>query len=123
MTVNPTQTTNVSQTICEGESVTIGTQTFTTSGNHTVVLQTSLGCDSTVNLALTVNPIKATNVSQTICEGESVTIGTQTFTTSGNHTVVLQTSLGCDSTVDSALTVNLKPTTPSITQSNDTLYL
>ncbi|MEZ5054249.1 MAG: hypothetical protein R2807_05710 [Chitinophagales bacterium] len=39
----------ISQTICEGESVTIGTQTFTTSGNHTVVLQTSLGYDSTVN--------------------------------------------------------------------------
>ncbi|MEZ5054247.1 MAG: hypothetical protein R2807_05700 [Chitinophagales bacterium] len=55
-------------------------------------MQTSLGCDATINLALTVNPIKTTNVSQTICEGESVTIGTQTFTTSGNHTVVLQTS-------------------------------
>ncbi|MEZ5054248.1 MAG: hypothetical protein R2807_05705 [Chitinophagales bacterium] len=29
-----------------------------------------LGCDSTVNLALTVNPIQTTNVSQTICEGK-----------------------------------------------------
>jgi hypothetical protein len=44
----------------------------------------SEGCDSTVNLALTVNPIKTTNITNVICSGESVTVGNDVFTESGN---------------------------------------
>ena len=122
LSVNPTATTNISRTICEGQSVTIGSTTYTTTGTHTTVLQTSLGCDSTVILTLTVNPTPTTNISRTICEGQSVTVGSTTYTATGTHTTVLQTSLGCDSTVILNLTVNAIPQTPVITQSNDTLY-
>ncbi len=116
--VIPTSTTNFSQTICDGEKVTIGSDIYTTTGNHTTVLQTTLGCDSTVNLILTVNPAKTTNISRAICEDESVMIGSSTFNTQGNHTVLLQTSLGCDSTVNLDLTIKptpkieFAPTTP-----------
>ncbi len=122
VSVNPTKTTNIAQTICSNGSVTIGNQTFNTDGLHTVVLQTSLGCDSTVNLTLTVNPTKTTDIAQTICSNGSVTVGNQTFNTEGLHTVVLQTSLGCDSTVNLTLTVEQLPATPSISQSHDTLF-
>ncbi len=107
--VNPKKTTSFSQTICSDDSVVVGGQVFKTSGLHTVVLQTSLSCDSTVNLTLTVNPVKTTNLSQTICQGESASAGGQSFTTNGIHTVVLQTSKGCDSIVNLTLTVNPKP--------------
>ncbi len=106
VTVRPVKVSNITRVICQGQSVTVGTRTFTSTGNYTVVLQTSQSCDSTVNLALTVNPTKVTNISKTICQGQSVTVGSQTFTTSGNYTVVLQTSQACDSTVNLALTVN-----------------
>ncbi|MBK9329074.1 MAG: PKD domain-containing protein [Sphingobacteriales bacterium] len=106
LTVNPTAITQFSRTICQGESVTIGNQTFTTPGNYNVHLQTSLGCDSSVYLTLTVNPTAITQFSRTICQGESVTIGNQSFTTPGNYNVHLQTSLGCDSSVYLTLTVN-----------------
>jgi predicted SnoaL-like aldol condensation-catalyzing enzyme len=117
LTVNPTSITQFSRTICQGESVTIGNQTFTTPGNYNVHLQTSLGCDSSVYLTLTVNPTAITQFSRTICQGDSVTIGNQTFTTPGNYNVHLQTSLGCDSSVYLTLTVN--PT--AITQFSRTI--
>ena len=105
LTVHPHKTVNLTQTICQGASVIVGTQTFTTTGNYTVKLQTANGCDSTVNLNLTVNPTKKTNLTQTICQGESVKVGSQTFTTSGTHVVILPTSLGCDSTITLVLNV------------------
>ncbi len=122
LTVNPKKVTDIVRVICEGESVTVGTEVFTANGNYTTHLQTSKGCDSTVNLALTVNPKKVTDISIIICEGQSVTVGTDIFTANGNYTTHLQTSAGCDSTVNLALTVNQVPSTPAITQSNDTLY-
>ncbi len=122
LTVNPTKTTSISRTICQGESVTIGTSIYTTTGISTTHLQTSLMCDSAIILNLTVNPTKTTNLSRTICQGESVTIGTSVYTATGISTTHLQTSLTCDSAVVLNLTVNPLPSTPSITQSNDTLY-
>jgi len=119
--VNPTKTINLAQIICANDSVVIGGTSFNTSGNHTVTLQTSLGCDSIINLALTVNPTKTTNLTRSICDGESVTIGNTTYNTSGSHTVTLQTSLGCDSIVHLALTVNSIPATPTLSYRNDTL--
>ncbi|HNY55069.1 MAG TPA: T9SS type A sorting domain-containing protein, partial [Chitinophagales bacterium] len=65
---------------------------------------------------------KVTDIVRVICEGESVTVGTEVFTANGDYTTHLQTSTGCDSMVNLALTVNQVPSTPAITQSNDTLY-
>lgn len=120
--VNPTKTTNLSQIICANDSIVIGTSVFNTSGNHTATLQTSLGCDSIINLNLTVNPTKQINIIESICLGDSIIIGTTVFNTTGNYNIPFQTSNGCDSIVNLALTVNTIPTTPTITQSSDTLY-
>ncbi len=50
--------------------------------------------------------------SPTICTGQSVTVGTHTYTTQGTYKDTLTTYSGCDSTVTTILTVN---TTPTIT--------
>lgn len=105
MVVSQAGSSNVTQTICEGQGVTIGNQTFTQQGNYTVTIQNQQGCDSTVNLTLNVNPIKRTDISRTICEGESVTIGNQTFSQQGNYSVTLQSAQNCDSIVNLTLTV------------------
>jgi gliding motility-associated-like protein len=105
VTVNPIRSTSLIQAICQGESVTVGPRTFTTTGNYTVGLTTSLGCDSVITLDLTVNPVKTTNLRQTLCEGQFATVGGQTFLQSGIYTVELQTSNSCDSTVILDLTV------------------
>jgi gliding motility-associated-like protein len=104
--VNPSKVTNLTRVICQGASVTIGNSVFTTTGNFSVVLSSSLGCDSTVNLDLTVNPVKATLLRDTICEGDSIQVGSQTFYTAGTFVVPLLTSQECDSIVTLELFVN-----------------
>jgi len=105
LTIAPKPVTNISQTICQGEVVAVGSEIFSTEGLHTVVLQSALGCDSTINLTLMVNPTVSVALNQTICEDDTITIGTQSFTEQGNYSIVLQTSTGCDSTVNLNLTV------------------
>ncbi|MDB5228891.1 MAG: hypothetical protein JWN78_3084 [Bacteroidota bacterium] len=109
--VNPVKTSTQDPVICQGESVTVGNHTYTSSGTFTDILQTSKGCDSTVTTNLTVNPVKATTQNPVICQGGSVTVGNHTYTSSGTFTDILQTSKGCDSTVTTNLTVNPVKTT------------
>lgn len=47
--------------------------------------------------------------SPTICAGESITVGLNTYNTSGTYTDSLVSSAGCDSIVTTNLTVNLMP--------------
>ncbi len=121
LVINPNRTTALNETVCDGNGIIVGSTLYTSQGNYVVHLQTSAGCDSTVTLNLTVNPTKTTNLSPSICEGESVTVGTSTYTTTGNFTDHLQTSLGCDSTVNTNLTVNPIPSKPVINLQNDSL--
>jgi gliding motility-associated-like protein len=108
LTVNPVKNTNLNRTICQGQSVVVGTHTYTQAGNFTDTLKTSGGCDSIVRLALIVNPKKTTSRAQTICQGQSITIGTHTYTQAGNYSDTLRTSLGCDSIVSLTLSVTSK---------------
>ncbi len=97
--------TNLTETICSGASFIVGSQTFTTSGIYVVNLKSAGGCDSIVNLDLKVVSQVETNLTESICTGSSFTIGTQTFTTTGNYIVNMKAIGGCDSTVNLNLTV------------------
>ncbi|MFN5984790.1 MAG: MopE-related protein [Fluviicola sp.] len=79
--------------------------TYTTSGNYQHVLPNanSVGCDSTINLALTINNPASTTLNQTACT--SYTFGTQTLTASGTYVDSLTTVNGCDSIVTLNLTI------------------
>ena len=114
LTVNPVKTTELEATICEGQSY--SENNFDVAGTevgeftYTQNLETYLGCDSTVTLTLTVNPVKATELTATICQGQTYT--ENNFDVAGEeagvftYTQNLETSLGCDSTVTLTLTVN-----------------
>ncbi|MEI7594701.1 MAG: gliding motility-associated C-terminal domain-containing protein, partial [Bacteroidota bacterium] len=106
LTVNPVYNITASAQICSGSTYQLGSQALTTSGTYTEVFQTVQGCDSTVNLTLTVNPVYNTTTSAQICSGSTYQLGSQALTTSGTYTEVFQTVLGCDSTVNLNLTVN-----------------
>lgn len=72
LSVNPTYTGTENGTICNGESYQFGGQGYTVAGNYPVTFQTINGCDSTVTLNLTVNPIPTINAvaNQSLCNGE-----------------------------------------------------
>ena len=116
LTVNPTYNMTDVATICDGQSYAFGTQTLTTTGSYTEIFTSALGCDSTVTLTLTVNPVYNTTDAVAICDGQSYGFGTQTLTTSGTYTETFQSVNNCDSTVVLTLTVNpVYTTTDAVT--------
>jgi hypothetical protein len=106
--IKPTKTVTQNVSLCSGSSITVGTHTYTTSGTYTDVLLATNGCDSTVTTILIIKPTQAFTQNVSLCSGSSITVGTQTYTTSGTYTDVLLATNGCDSTVTTILII--KPT-------------
>ena len=97
--------TNLVQTICNNQSVKIGTQTFKTSGNYSVKLSSSNGCDSIVNLNLTVKPTVSKILNVAICQGSSFKIGNKIYKKQGAYKDTLVAKNGCDSVVFLSLAI------------------
>jgi gliding motility-associated-like protein len=95
-------------TTCE-LNYTLNNITYDTTGTYVQVLLNARGCDSLLRLYLTINPKQHTTIDTTICEGQPYFAGGSNQTTSGTYTDVLQTYLGCDSTVTTNLVINKKP--------------
>ncbi len=91
--------------ICFGESYQIGGQEFDQAGTFQINLISASGCDSIVNLTLTVLPQISNYQESTICAGETFTVGTNQYSQTGLYTTTLQSVNGCDSVVVTDLTV------------------
>ena len=61
--------------ICQGDTYMVGDSAFNQTGNYQVDFLNENGCDSLVNLALTVIPPSFDTISATICQGDSVALG------------------------------------------------
>ena len=61
-------------------------------------------------LALTINPTFDENLNFNLCEGESIIVGSETYTTGGNFVQNLNTTESCDSTVNISITMYDQPT-------------
>ncbi|NCC19227.1 MAG: T9SS type A sorting domain-containing protein, partial [Bacteroidia bacterium] len=94
-----------------------------TAGLHTRNLQTTKGCDSTVNLTLTINQPTTTNITAAICQGETYNLNGFNVSTAGLHTQNLQTYKGCDSTVNLTLNINELSTPTNLTLNNIANYI
>lgn len=123
-----------SPVVCAGQSVTVGSNTYTMNGTYTDILTSMHGCDSTVTTNLTVNPLPAVSLSfpsnvHRVClydgnvalSGESPTNGTYSGTgvsgTSfnpvtagvGTHTIIYTYTdvNGCVNTATDTINVDL----------------
>ena len=110
-TVNPVDTTQQAQAICQGNTFNFYGTPLTTAGTYYHTLTSSLSCDSVVNLTLTVNPIDTTQQMNSICEGNSYNFYGTPLTTAGTYYHTLASSLSCDSVIKLTLTVNPVDTT------------
>ncbi|MFT5383465.1 MAG: gliding motility-associated-like protein, partial [Saprospiraceae bacterium] len=92
--------------LCFGETLTVGTTTYSTSGPILENLISPEGCDSLVTGTLVIlNEITTDLNNLTECFGGSVTIGNQVYNATGAINEILQATNGCDSTVTGFLTV------------------
>ncbi len=98
LTVNPASVNNVSATICQGDSILLGGAYQTTPGtyNDTIFGGNVYGCDSIITTNLTVNNSSTTTQTFVKCEGFSVTAGTNTYTTTGIYTDIIN---NCDTLI------------------------
>ncbi len=111
LTVNPTYTSNASASICQGDTYTFpdGT-TSTTAAVHTSLFSTVNTCDSSIVTTLTVNPTYSSNLSASICQGDTYTFPDAATATSATiHTSHFSTINSCDSSIVTTLTVNPLP--------------
>ena len=95
------------QNICEGESYTFNENELTNTGLYEQQEVASNGCDSIVNLFLTVLQNENSFLDVSICEGESYSLGTATYSEEGNYSEMFVASNGCDSLVE--LTLSIAP--------------
>jgi hypothetical protein len=108
--INPI-TSNISATLCSGDTFNFGSQILdaSNSGLNTLTLDNAAanGCDSIVNLTLTViNPV-INDITATICDGDTYDFGTQVLDASnaGLNTLTLENAAanGCDSIINLTL--------------------
>lgn len=105
-------TSSPSISICAGQSITLGSNTYTLSGTYTDVIMSSSGCDSTVTLNLTVNANSTFEDSLNVCITDLPTTWNgimipDTATSNPAYTTfTTSNSLGCDSVITLNLTVN-----------------
>ena len=112
LTVNPTQEYQYAFSICEGETYDFNGEVLTETGIYTSLIQSSEGCDSIVELNLTVHPTFITSENFEICEGEDFVFEGQSFSSEGSYDFDFQSEFGCDSLVTINLTILPTPVAP-----------
>ena len=106
------------QTICSGQSITLGSQTYSTTGTYRDTLTSLSGCDSIMEVRLTVTDFKRHVMSKIICPGGSVSVGSHAYSLPGIYHDTLSTST-CDSIV--TLDLSFAPV-HSVQLGNDTSF-
>ncbi|WP_290795249.1 gliding motility-associated C-terminal domain-containing protein [Flavihumibacter sp. UBA7668] len=86
----------------------LGNHTFDSSGSYTVSIPNLKGCDSIINLDLTIIKNKITQRIE-ICEGDQFYAAGKFQTTSGSYVDSLESLNGCDSILTTELIVRSKP--------------
>lgn len=99
LVVNEIYNENIRVEICQGDSLLFGDQMLTEKGVYSRTFESSVGCDSTVNLELLINPKKSKFVSAFLCEGSTYDFMGENLTTPGIYTKTTTSKAGCDSTV------------------------
>lgn len=103
--VLPRSTGSVSTMICQGDSIFVGGAFQTTAGIYYDTLMAANGCDSILTTTVTVKPNVTVAANAMICDGDSIFIGGAYQTTAGVYTDIFNAANGCDSIVNTALSI------------------
>lgn len=104
---------------CQGNSITIGTNVYTTDGTYFDTLTATNGCDSLLTTNLIFNALNNMAQSFTMCNGDSIVVGDSTYYTGGVFTNQFLNMHGCDSIIET--TINLSIPNVNVLQVGNTL--
>lgn len=85
--------------ICAGDSVNVNGEIYNEAGSYVQVYTTSKGCDSILNINISLFPVYEDYLSFTIESGEVLQVGEEEYTSPGNYVQELTSKFGCDSIV------------------------
>jgi hypothetical protein len=85
--------------------VQVGANYYNQNGTYVDVFPSNNGCDSIVTTIVSVFPASTVLNYQTICLGDSIVVGNNVYYNVGLYTDILQTINGCDSVINTTLTV------------------
>lgn len=105
LTINSSDVVNQNVVDCDSYFWSETGLTYFTSGTYSVTYTNVSGCDSTINLNLTLGNTSTGTVSETACDSYFWSATGLTYTVDGIHTATLTTAAGCDSTVTLDLTI------------------
>jgi len=91
--------TRLEESSCEGQPYFISDISHTESGSYEYMFRAANGCDSLVQLELSVGEVVTTEISQIIPRGESYIVGKNNVSFEGRYEFLYQTVAGCDSVV------------------------
>jgi gliding motility-associated-like protein len=128
LTVNANTSTTLDIAICDGESILLPDGTVIIdppAGFYSYTFTSAAGCDSTVNVNLSVGAVYASTIDAEICTGGAYVLPDGTsVSTDGTYITNLTTVGGCDSIITTNVTVSdayLISLTPSIC--DDEVYI
>ena len=100
LTVNEPTSSDMAVTICEDDVFELFDVTAMTTGSYVATTSNAVGCDSIINIELTVyEDTMLDTISADICTGETYTFADVVATEPGTYPATLQSVTGCDSTV------------------------
>ncbi|TVQ77784.1 MAG: gliding motility-associated C-terminal domain-containing protein [Flavobacteriales bacterium] len=95
---------------CDSFAWPVNNQTYFASGTYIDTILSSAGCDSVINLELTINQSTTGSQNVTACNSYIWPDNNQIYNTSGVYTATLVNSTGCDSVVTLNLQINTNDT-------------
>ncbi|MEQ8707204.1 MAG: T9SS type B sorting domain-containing protein [Phaeodactylibacter sp.] len=107
------------ETLCLGDSLIVGDTILKNTGFYEIELMSYAGCDSLVQVDLTVLPPLEVNLVDTLCPGQFIQVGGNIYNMTGTYRDTITSAAGCDSIVTLDLTVpppNIVDTTVTICQ-------
>ncbi|MEO1259235.1 MAG: sialate O-acetylesterase [Bacteroidota bacterium] len=107
---------DLSANICEGTTYPFNGQDLDESGIYTATYTNAEGCDSTVTLQLEVLDMQETQLSASICDGDSYQFNNEMLTAAGQYEATYTATNGCDSLAVLTLEV-LQPTLDNVSAS------
>lgn len=98
--IRDTSITLLTEDICSGTFFEVGSNRYNRSGTYFDTLQDVGGCDSIVQLDLTVHPHFLVSETDTICADTFYLFGNDTLRRTGMYSNSLKSQIGCDSLVE-----------------------
>ena len=94
-----------SLSLCDGQSINIGSNIYDSAGNYIDTLVASNGCDSILYSNISVFPSAGWQQSFLLCSGDNITVGSHVYSSPGNYIDTLSALNGCDSIVYTNISV------------------